>query len=164
MPKLNKRQIIILVLMACAVLYAVYELFFAGSAKNSTATIQKSAVSMDSSAAVPSINEPLAAVNAYIITRAEADWPRNPFIERNAYKDWTAREGAAAGTTVAAVKIIYSGYLDAGAKKMAIINGLEYSPGEKLEMEGYVLKEIRPSKVIISNRNTGSELEVFIQE
>ena len=163
MPKLNKRQIIILALMACAVLYAVYELFFAGSAKN-TATIQKSAISPDSSAAVPSINEPLAAVNAYIITRAEADWPRNPFIERNAYKDWAAREGAASGATVAAVKIIYSGYLDAGARKMAIINGLEYSPGDKLEMEGYVLKEIRPSKVIISNRNTGSELEVFIQE
>jgi hypothetical protein len=164
MPKLDKRQIIILVLMVCAILYGIYELFIAGSAKNSTATIPKAAISTGSGIAVDSISEPSAAVNAYVITRAEADWPRNPFIERNSYKEWVAKEGAASGSTVAAVKIIYSGYLDAGKKKMAIINGMEYSPGDKLEMEGYVLKEIRPSKVIISNRNTGSELEVFIQE
>jgi hypothetical protein len=33
-----------------------------------------------------------------------------------------------------------------------------------LEIEGYVLKRITPSKVSIVNRNTGSEVEIPIQE
>jgi hypothetical protein len=59
---------------------------------------------------------------------------------------------------------MYSGYVDSGKKKMAVINGLEYSVGEQLETGGYVLKKITATKVIIKNRNTGSELEISIQE
>jgi hypothetical protein len=163
MPKLNKREIIIVVLMACAVLFAVYEIFFAGSAGKKAVMVQAGVTDASGNIAAALMSDPLAAVNTYIITRAEANWQRNPFMERNAYKEWTSREGAAT-RNAAAVKIIYSGYLDVGKKKMAIINGMEYGPGEKLEMEGYVLKEIRPSKVIIRNKNTGSDLEIFIQE
>ncbi len=47
---------------------------------------------------------------------------------------------------------------------MAIINGYEYREGEQLEMEGYVLKKITPSYVLIENKNTGSEIEIPIQE
>lgn len=162
MPKLNKREIIIVVLMACAVLFAVYEIFIAGSAGKKAAIVQ-TGINDTSSNIAAALIDPLATVNTYIITRAEADWQKNPFMERNSYKEWTAREGAAVSNT-SAVKIIYSGYLDVGKKKMAIINGMEYGPGEKLEMDGYVLKEIRPSKVIIRNRNTGSDLDIFIQE
>jgi hypothetical protein len=163
MPKLNKRETIIVVLMACAVLFAVYEIFFAGSAGKKAAIVQMGINNESSTMATALISDPLAAINTYIITRAEADWQKNPFMERNSYKEWTSREGAAI-SNAAAVKIIYSGYIDAGKKKMAIINGSEYSPGEKLEMEGYILKEIRPSKVIIRNKNTGSDLEIFLQE
>jgi hypothetical protein len=163
MPKLNKRETIILVLMACAVLFAIYEIFFAGSAGKKAAIVQEGINNTSNNIAAALISDPLAKVNAYIIARAEADWQKNPFMERNSYKEWIAREGAAV-SNASAVKIIYSGYLDAGKKKMAIINGMEYGPGEKLEMEGYVLKEIRPSKVIIRNRNTGSDLDIFIQE
>jgi hypothetical protein len=41
---------------------------------------------------------------------------------------------------------------------------LEYRVGEQLEMEGYVLKQVTPSKVLIVNKNTGSEVEIPIQE
>jgi len=37
---------------------------------------------------------------------------------------------------------------------MAIINGIEYSVGESLEIEGYVLRSIAPTKIKIENRNT----------
>jgi len=40
-------------------------------------------------------------------------------------------------------KIIYSGYVDSGRNKMAVINGLEYRIGEQLELEGYVLNRLR---------------------
>jgi len=47
---------------------------------------------------------------------------------------------------------------------MAIINGLEYRIGEQLEMEGYFLRQITPSKVIIFNKNTGDREEIPLQE
>ncbi len=65
---------------------------------------------------------------------------------------------------VSSSKIIYSGYVDSGKKKLAVINGLEYRVGEQLEMEGYILKGITPSKVLIVNKNTGNEMEIPIQE
>ena len=53
---------------------------------------------------------------------------------------------------------------NSGLKQIAIINGLEYRVGEQLEMEGYVLKRVTPSKVLIVNKNTGSEVEIPIQD
>jgi hypothetical protein len=163
MTKLNKRQIIILVIAALFVLYAVYEYLIAGPAgkKVETGTNTAEINTFVSELTINLIKDNLAAVDAYIVGRAEADWQKNPFWERGSYKAWAAREGAAGGS---AAKIIYSGYVDSGNKKMAVINGLEYRIGEQLEMEGYVLKNITPSKVLIVNKNTGNEVEVSIQE
>ena len=61
-------------------------------------------------------------------------------------------------------KIIYSGYVDSGKNKMAVINGIEYRIGEELKEEGYILKQITPSKVMIFNKSTGNKLEIPIQE
>ena len=47
---------------------------------------------------------------------------------------------------------------------MAIINSFEYEAGEKLDVEGYVLKQVTPLRVLVVNRETGSELYVPIQE
>jgi hypothetical protein len=163
MTKLNKRQIIILVIAALFVLYAVYEYLIAGPAgkKVETGTNTAEINTFVSELTINLIKDNLAAVDAYIVGRAEADWQKNPFWERESYKAWAAREGAAG---VSASKIIYSGYVDSGNNKMAVINGLEYRIGEQLEMEGYVLKNITPSKVLIVNKNTGNEVEVSIQE
>jgi hypothetical protein len=166
MEKLNKRQIIILGIMGVVVLYGAYEFIFAGSARKAETEVKSNAIEIKT--LVSGLTTELAkdsstGIDAYIIGRAEANWQGSPFLERSLYKELAARE-ATAGKNVAAVKIIYSGYVDSGRKKMAIVNGIEYSAGEKLEMEGYVLKKITTSKVVISNRNTGSEVEIPIQE
>jgi hypothetical protein len=166
MEKLNKRQIIILVVMGVFVLYGAYEFIFAGPARKAATEVKSDSVEIKtlvSGLTNELTKDSAGGIDAYIIGRAEADWPKNPFLERNLYKELVAREGTA-GKDVAAVKIIYSGYVDSGRKKLAIVNGIEYSAGEKLEMEGYVLKQITKSKVVISNRNTGSEVEIPIQE
>jgi hypothetical protein len=41
---------------------------------------------------------------------------------------------------------------------------LEYRVGEQLELDGYVLRQVTPAKVLIVNRNTGSEIDIPIQE
>ena len=165
MDKLNKRQIIILSIAALCVVYAAYELLIASPAGNKVKTNENK---QEISTLVSSLTNDLmkdtqAGMDAYIIARAEADWQKNPFWDRSLYKEWAAIQGAAGGSGSAA-KIIYSGYVDAGKIQIAIINGLEYRVGEQLEMEGYVLKRVTPSKVLIVNKNTGSEVEIPIQD
>jgi hypothetical protein len=163
MTKLNKRQIIILALMALAVIYGIYEIIFGSSAGNKVVTVNTSTSAINSNIAAVLLNSPLEKLDAYIVGRAEADWKNNPFLDSHLYKEWLAREQTIDTSKIAA-KIIYSGYVDSGKKKMAIINGMEYSEGEKLEIEGYILKNITPTKIRIENRNRGSELDITLQE
>ena len=162
MDKLNKRQIIILSIAALFVLYAAYEYLIARpaakKAKDEADSAQVDTVVNDLKKDL--IKNIVAGVDAYIITKAEANWEKNPFWERQAYREWAAKDGTGSSQD----KIIYSGYVDSGKRRLAVINGYEYREGEKLEMEGYLLKSIKPSRVLIVNKNTGNEIEVPIQE
>jgi hypothetical protein len=164
MAKLKKREIIILVIAALFILYAGYEYLIAGPASKKVKT---STESVNINTSITGITKDLGKdkitdFDAYVIRRMEADWGKNPFWKKDLYKEWVNREGVAKGGVLA--KIIYSGYVDSGRNKMAVINGLEYRIGEQLELEGYVLKQITPSRVLIFNKYTGNEEEIPLQE
>jgi len=166
MAKLEKREIILLVIAALFVLYAGYEYLIAGPASKKVKT-SASTEAVNINASIAGIakdldKDKITDFEAYVIRRMEADWGKNPFWKKDSYREWAAREGAAGGS--ASAKIFYSGYVISGKNKMAVINGLEYRIGEKLEIEGYVLKEITPLKVLIFNKNTGSKVEIPLQE
>lgn len=168
MVKLNKRQIIIIIGAALVALYGIYEFLSGSNTQKGTNTIKNEAVDKNisiSSLTGDLIKNPLSSVDVYIISRAEADWQRNPFWERNSYKEWANKDISIKTADESPVaKIVYSGYVDSGKKKMAVINGLEYSVGDKLETGGYVLKKITATKIVISNKNEGIEKEISIQE
>jgi len=164
MAKLKKREIIILVIAALFILYAGYEYLIAGPASKK---IKTSTESVNINTSITGITKDLGKdkitdFDAYVIRRMEADWGKNPFWKKDLYKEWGNREGVAKSGVLA--KIIYSGYVDSGKNKMAIINGLEYRLGEELELEGYVLKQITPSSVLIFNKYTGNKEEIPLQE
>ena len=165
MQKLNNRQIAILVVTALVVLYAVYELLIAGSmgGKNKTA-----AKPVEIGSFVNTIHNELAKTKAagfdiYIAARAESEWGKSPFWEKASYREFVGKETKET-SGVETAKIIYSGYVEAGRKRVAIINGWEYEAGESLDIKGYLLKSISPSRVLIVNRNTFTEFYVPIQE
>jgi len=167
MANLKKREIIILAVAAVFVLYAGYEYLIAGPASKKV-KISASADSVKVDTFTSGIIKDLGKDNigdldAYVIRRMETDWGKNPFWKKDLYKAWVNREGVAKGSGVLA-KIIYSGYVDSGKNKMAVINGFEYRIGEQLEIEGYVLKQITPSSVLIFNKNTGNKEEIPLQE
>jgi hypothetical protein len=167
MANLKKREIIILAVAAVFVLYAGYEYLIAGPTSKKVKT-SASADSVKVETFTEGITKDLGKDNIddldkYVIRRMETDWGKNPFWKKDSYKAWVNREGVAKGSGVLA-KIIYSGYVDSGKIKMAIINGFEYRIGEQLEIEGYVLKQITPSKVLIFNKNTGNKEEIPLQE
>lgn len=167
MGKLKKREIIILAIAAVFVLYAGYEFLIARPADKKIQTSANVDAAKKNSSLSDLTNElskdKLSDLDAYMVKRIETDWSKNPFWKQDLYKEWAAKEDAAKGVS-AAPKIIYSGYVDSGKNKMAVINGLEYRIGEQLEMEGYFLKQITPSKVVIFNKNTGDREEIPLQE
>ena len=165
MDRLKKREIIILVIAALFILYAGYEYLIAGPASKKVKTSTESVNINTSSTGITKDlgKDKITDFDAYVIRRMEADWGKNPFWKKDLYKDWVNREGVAKGNGVLA-KIIYSGYVASGKNIMAVINGFEYRIGEQLEIEGYVLKQITPSKVLIFNKNTGNKEEIPLQE
>lgn len=166
MDKIKTREKIILAIAALAILYAGYVYLIEPAMNKAKTTGQKQEISTPAGSLKNDLMKDAdAGTQEYIIARAEANWKKNPFVDRNSssYKEWASIQRAA-GSSGAAGKIVYSGYVDAGMKKIAIIDGLEYQAGDQLEMEGYVLKQVTPSQVLILNKNTGIEVDIPISE
>ena len=165
MAKLKKREIVILAVAAIFVLYAGYVYLIADRQKGKKVEIGKESVKIETviSGLTDELNKnKLSDFDIYIITKAQVDSGKNPFLRRDLYKAWLAKDSS--GSAIAAVKIIYSGYVDTGINKLAVLNGIEYKIGEELKEEGYILKNITSSKVIIFNKHTGNNMEIPIQE
>ncbi|HOU52231.1 MAG TPA: hypothetical protein PLR10_13555 [Smithella sp.] len=163
MSKLNKRQIIILIIAGICVLYAVYEIFIAApAAKKAKAAANPANINTFVNDLQKDLLKDIASgTDAYIVTKAEDEWEKNPFWDRQGVREWAAKDAAGkAGQS----GTIYSGYVDSGKRRLAVINGCEYREGEQLEMEGFFLKKIMPFHILVVNKNTGSEIEVPIQE
>jgi hypothetical protein len=164
MKKLEKRQIIILVIAALCVLYAAYEFLIAKpAAKKAPVQVAPVAESLNSNTRTGDLTSyQVSKVDLYIKEKAERDWSKSPFWETTAYREFVGKEAGVGA--VQATKFIYSGYIDAGHKKIAIINGAEYGAGESLELKDQMLKSVTNAKVIIVNRKTGIEIQVPLEE
>ena len=164
MPKLTTRQIIILGVTVIAVLYGGYDLFFAKSKKAAVVDTGKKVEELSTFMSEMTIalgKDTPSPVDAHMIKRAETGWVRDPFFDRKTENKW-----AAAGGTTAAPKspFSYTGYVEAGKTKIAVINGHEYGTGDALDVEGYVLKAIHPARVAIYNRETRRTIDIPLQE
>jgi hypothetical protein len=173
MHKLNKRQILILGVMFVAVLYGAYELFPAG--RKGPAVVDTTKKAADLNAFMGDITASLtkdtsSPTDAYMIKRAEAGWLRDPFYEpKNDREDAIAKEAAQTQQVQAAATALkgqfnYTGYVDMGLKKIAIVNGNEYVTGDALDVEGYVLNGIHPTKIVIYSKVTRLTIDIPLQE
>lgn len=175
MPKLDKRQIIILAVTAVVVIYGAYD-WLKPSAKKSSSTAVSSAVPpgakmADTSAILDSAGslsrDPSAKADAHIISRVGMDWRGDPFyagkIPLAELASDSAKAGAPGGTEKKA-DIVYTGYMKAGNRQVAVLNGNEYETGDTLMPQGYILRSISPSKVVLEDRRDGTVFEVFLQD
>ena len=162
---------IILGVMVLVILFAAYELFFAKGKKLVTIDAGKNITELNtfiSEMTVAIGKDTPSPVDAYMIKRAEAGWARDPFYERKTYKDWavtvTKEPAQAGGTPTQKNQFNYTGYVALGNKQIAIINGIEYGVGDALDVEGYILKKIHPSKIIIFNKESRRFFDVLLQD
>jgi hypothetical protein len=166
MPKLNSRQIVILAVAALAVVYGAYDVYTTHARKAGTATVLDAGRQVaDAQKFVAEVTQNLAqqqpsALDAYVVGRAEGQWLHDPFCSQKLYRSLMA----APKTAASAPLFSYTGYLAAGHRSMGIINGVEYRAGEALEMEGYYVKAITPSKATIVSKLDGTRIDVPIQE
>lgn len=173
MGNIGKREKIILVVMAIAILYAAFE-FLVPKSKSSTAVPAQQAMEQKKAELtqfVAGLNtgldrEWMKTVGALIFSRAEKPWAKDPFLESAQYKAWLRAQEVAKIVPVAPPKInfVYSGYIELGQKKMAIINGIEYLEGDPLDIPGYALKSVDATRAVIENRKTGVTENVPLQD
>ena len=169
MPKLTKQQIIIFGIMALVIVFAVYDFFIAPRSKSEIVDVKKQTSELetfltDITSRLPKGALPTA--DAYVLSRAESEWVHDPFYERKSFREWEKRKerAKAGGGMSQKVSFSYSGYLKVSNKNLAIINSVEYEAGDRLEIEGYVLKNIYPGKVIIVTEKSGAKFDVPLQE
>jgi hypothetical protein len=89
-----------------------------------------------------------AETSSILIQKAEAAWKQNPFMEIQKVK---AAEPAATRPkeTAKRLDLAYSGFIELGSKRLAIINGQEYETGDQLNPGGFTIKSILPTRVTI---------------
>jgi hypothetical protein len=169
MPKLTRQQIVILSVMILVIFVAVYDFFIAPRSKAEIVDVGKKTSELqafltDITSRLPKGSLP--AADAYVLSRAESAWVHDPFYERKSFREWEKRKerAKAGGGILQRVSFSYSGYLKVSNKNLAIINGIEYEAGDRLEIEGYVLKKIYPGRVVIVNEKSGAKFDVPLQE
>jgi hypothetical protein len=81
-----------------------------------------------------------------IIARAEAPWESDPFEALPTAGPVAAEQGQAVDT---GVELRYTGYIRAGTRELAVINGMEYHLGDSLLDLGYRVVSITPERVVL---------------
>jgi hypothetical protein len=167
MAKLEKRQMIILGLTAIVILYAAVDFLMpqkretAVDVKQQTEELNSFITTLAAGMGKDAAKNP----HQLIFSRADKEWTKDPFLDEKSYKSWVQRKvPIKEGTAAPKIEFFYTGYLEVDRKRIAIINGTEYTEGEALDMKGFLLKTVTPTKIIIENRGTRTLLNVPLQE
>ena len=147
---MTNREKIIVGLMLLSVVYGVYTLFFSEPPKESTFGGDKELATLNAFIAkvAEKTKTGLSKEQAYILQKAQAEWKQDPLVQiRNKISKDEEEESK---PPVLKSELLYTGFLEMGDTRLAIINGTEYETGEKLEPGGFIIRSILPDHVVIS--------------
>jgi hypothetical protein len=148
---MKKREKIILAVMGVALLGAAYILLSDRSSPQTNVVTEQNLASVKAFSAQLTEDlkkDILTGPDRYVLERAEAEWASDPFLAKKLSSAVETAGGAVGGEPA---NFAYSGYLEAGRKRLAIINGMEYQVGEQLEPGGYIVLSIDPERVILED-------------
>ncbi len=155
------REKIIIGVMVLAILYGALEfLIFSPSRR---LKMEADARSQDLNKFVAGLTQEMATnntsgINRYVMERATTQWRQNLFSEVS-WEVMTAQKAPSPDEEITEeVPFTYSGYMEMGRKKTAIISGMEYVPGDEL-MEGqYIVRAIHPNRVVLEKKEGKVEI------
>jgi hypothetical protein len=168
---MTTREKIIVGMMCLTIVYGAYEVVGSRVSKGTISTVQKNPIG-ELKAFVAEIGSKLnqeqtTKTYAYAIEKAEAAWNKDPFIQSSRpLKKRLAATPAIQATKSAErrSKFIYSGFLQLGDTRMAIINGTEYAVGDALPDRSFYVKSIAPSSVVIGKVKDPETIQLPIEE
>ena len=150
---MTTREKIILALACLTLIFGVYQLFLAGS-KNGPVP-SKSETSTELAQFIQQVSDQvkqtaLSVTDKYVIAHSSLPWANNPFLESlNLLSGKGAKQVETTKDQWHRPQWKYSGYVSLGAKKLAIINGVEYEAGEMLLEKEYYLRKIESDHIEI---------------
>lgn len=104
----------------------------------------------------------------YMVAQASTDWTRDPFLQSTL----PLKQQLVAPATPAqlpekermAKAFTFTGFLQIGDTKLAVINGTEYAVGETLQDSGYYLKNVSAERAIIGRTDGSETIQVPLTE
>jgi hypothetical protein len=150
--------------MAVVVLYGLYNLISASTVKPAAPEANMRAVELQSfitqMTATISSDTP-SAYDRYVASRAVGMWGNNPFYRKGGAGDSIRSKDNTSPQSF----FVFEGYIETGSRKVAVINDNEYVVGDPLmDKEGFFVKRISPSNVLIENRIEKTEFKIPLSE
>ena len=162
---MSKREKIILFFMALSIVYGFYVFVIEAPGKKGAIGQTSNLESLNKfiSHVAELTRESLSEIDTYIIEKAPKQWDKDPLLSSDMEFQFKA-ESTEADVSALKVNIKYTGYLNMGAKNLAILNGLEYEEGEELKKGGFIVRKIYPERVIIVIKGQQEEITIPLEE
>lgn len=149
--------------MLLVVVYGVYTLFLSSPSETKISG-QKDLETLNTFIAkvADKAKSGLSKEQSYVLQKAQTKWKQDPLIQlREAPK---VEEKEEAILPVMKSKIVYTGFLQMGNRRLAIISGMEYEAGDKLEPGGFIVRNINPNHIVLGTSNTGKQTFIIPME
>jgi len=145
---MSNREKIVVVLMVLSLVYGGYIMFFKSPKQTEVVTGGGDRELEGLNKFITKIAEKTKSGfpqrQSYVLEKAGLAWKRDPLIQIEAEK-----VVATGPETVLDGRLKYTGFLQMGDTRLAIISGMEYELGDRLELGGFIVQRILPDHVVV---------------
>ena len=136
--------------MLVVVVWGVYTLFFSSPRQAENVKSRKETETLNAfiTRVAEKTKTGFSKEQSYILQKAQAAWKQDPLVQIQPRK--TEDKDKVKKAPVLRSDILYTGFLQMGNKRLAIINGTEYKAGDNLEPGGFTIRRILPNQVVIA--------------
>jgi hypothetical protein len=154
---MTNREKIILGVAALALGYGAIELLMP---RTETDPFQKTQATENVTAFVAKVAEATQGIGgesaAMMVRKAESTWTQDPFAKIPKPTLTVEAAKPERPERLPPPDLFYTGYIEAGGMRLAIINGQEYTTGDTVDPGGFTLKSILPTRVTLVSAAWGT--------
>ncbi|VBB44111.1 conserved hypothetical protein [uncultured Desulfatiglans sp.] len=165
-----KREITLVIIMALVLAYGAYEIFFSGGKAASPRGAPPAEANVDLNAFVTDMaknlrKSPEQEKVQQIAKTATLEWAPDPFWDQDyALQTFLHKEEAAGSESAEDLGLMYSGFVELGDTRLAIIDDFEYQKGEWIDPGDYRLEEIHRTSVVLVRKTDGQRFVLQLEE
>ena len=147
---MSNREKIIVALMVVSVIFGIYIVFFESPKQTTTvnpaADRELEVLNTFITKVAEKTQSGPSKEQAYILNKAQSAWKQDPLVQLEAKKV----DVDTGPEPVLDARVQYTGFLQMGDTRLAIINGMEYEAGDQLEPGGFIIRRIFPNHVLVA--------------